>query len=240
MGLSPQPANFSAIEFSNLEALHKTPVEHFDSHVQSIYYNSGLDSRGLSYNTFKLAVAGYYNLKKAGRLSYRPILTIVDFNQPSSADRIYVVDMQQQSVLFQTLVSHGEKSGMLYANYFSNRHQSHQSSLGFYKTAETYYGQHGYSLKLDGLDRGFNHNARSRGVVVHGAYYVDHNYVRSHGSIGRSWGCPALPEGVHKDIINAIQGGSCMFIYKDNLDYLNQTPHINFHTAANFYLENGY
>lgn len=90
------------------------------------------------------------------------------------------------------------------------------SSPGFYRTAETYYGKHGYSLKLDGLEEGVNDHARERLIVIHGADYVSTDFINKHGRIGRSWGCPALPLHLTKEVIDLIKEGSCLFIYTDD------------------------
>ena len=143
----------------------------------------------------------------------RDVLTIIDFTKPSTEKRMWVIDMSTRQVLFNTWVAHGQGSGEKYATSFSNRNGSHQSSLGLYLTAETYISHNGYSLRLDGLDPGVNDNARSRGVVVHGASYVSASVIASAGRLGRSWGCPALPLDVTKPIIDTIKEGSVLYIY---------------------------
>src|SRR5690606_1715776 len=142
--------------------------------------------------SYKLPFIGYYQLKKECKIQ-KEILTIIDFTLPSSQKRMWVIDMKENKVLYNTVVSHGKNSGKEYATRFSNRPESHQSSLGFYATAETYIGKHGLSLRLDGLEKGINDNARMRDIVIHGASYANESWVDAQGWLGRSYGCPALP-----------------------------------------------
>jgi hypothetical protein len=161
---------------------------------------------------FAQAINGY-NLLKSKGLVKKSIVTLIDFSLPSSAKRLWVIDMVTNTVLFNTYVSHGMNSGGEYATSFSNAGNSNKSSLGFYATGESYIGKNGFSLKLDGLENGINSNARSRAVVVHGAYYANPTILNSQNYLGRSQGCPALPEVLSKPIINTIKGKSCLFIY---------------------------
>eukprot|EP01132_Coremiostelium_polycephalum_P021988 gene21988-26094_t len=138
----------------------------------------------------------YHNYVKniydsAGLASYG--LDIVDFDQSSTRKRLWIIDLEKKELLMNTWVAHGQRSGADVATSFSNNNNSLQSSVGFYITAETYYGQHGISLKLDGMDEGFNSNARSRSIVVHGAAYVGQHSIQALGRLGRSQGCPAVP-----------------------------------------------
>ena len=140
---------------------------------------------------------------------------------------MYVLDLENKKILFNTLVAHGRNSGTLWANAFSNNASSLKSSPGFYITAETYMGDNGYSLRLDGKEKNINDNARSRDIVMHGAPYVDQSAVQSLGFLGRSWGCPAVPEASHKEIINTIKEGTCLFIYSPDKNYLQKSPVLN-------------
>lgn len=167
---------------------------------------------------FKKAMEGFYLLKQKG-LIQKDILTIVDFSLSSTKKRLWVIDLVSNRVLFNTVVSHGMNSGGEYASRFSNSLSSNKSSLGFYSTGETYIGKHGLSLKLDGLERGINSNARARSVVVHGADYASPKVLRKQRFLGRSQGCPAVPQALKKEIINAIKGRSCLFIYHPTKSY---------------------
>jgi L,D-transpeptidase catalytic domain len=164
------------------------------------------------YECFSMALEGYYNLKEKGLIK-KDILTVIDFSMSSTRKRLWVIDMTNNKVLFNSYVSHGMNSGGEYASKFSNADSSNKSSLGFYATGEMYQGKHGLSLKLDGLERGINNNARKRSVVVHGADYADASVFKSQKMLGRSQGCPAIPEKIKTKLIKKIKGKSCLFIY---------------------------
>ena len=170
----------------------------------------------VQFDAFKSAYTGYKKLNKDNN----PLLTLIDFSLPSTEKRMYVLDIAQKEILFVSYVSHGRNSGENYATSFSNRDGSHQSSLGFYRTVGTYNGGNGYSLRLDGLEKGINDKAMQRAIVIHGADYCSENVIRSTGRLGRSFGCPALPRELNKPIIDTIKGGSLLFIYADQPEYL--------------------
>jgi hypothetical protein len=154
-------------------------------------------------------------------------LTIADFSKPSNEKRLYIIDMQNQVMLMQTLVAHGRNSGMLFAKSFSNKTASFQSSLGFYVTGNPYIGKHGTSLELNGVEQGINDKAKERAIVIHGADYVSNSFVKTQGYAGRSLGCPAVPNKEIKAIIQAIKGASCLFVYAPNSSYLKNSALIN-------------
>ena len=143
----------------------------------------------------------------------KSIVTIIDYSLPSSEKRLWVFDLHQQKLLFHTYVSHGIKSGALLSTYFSNKYDSKASSIGVYTTEKAYYGRHGVSLKLDGLDQGFNDNAANRAVVMHGGWYVEDDFIKKYGRPGRSWGCPAVPDHLIKPIVDVIKDDSLFVIY---------------------------
>ncbi|MET4073281.1 murein L,D-transpeptidase catalytic domain family protein [Hymenobacter sp. UYCo722] len=173
-----------------------------------------LGAADLPFSLLREGLVGFYNVRAAGRAAGRPVLTLVDFSRPSQLKRLWVIDVAAGRVLFHTLVAHGKASGGDLPVAFSNQEGSEMSSLGFYRTAPaTYVGKHGLSLKLQGLDPGFNTNAESRAVVVHGADYVCEEFVRAHGRLGRSQGCPALPAGQAAAIVQAIKGGSVLYLH---------------------------
>jgi hypothetical protein len=161
---------------------------------------------------FTQALKGFYSLKEKGLIK-RDILTVVDFSLSSNAKRLWIIDLSANEVLFQSLVAHGRNTGEEFASNFSNTAESFKSSLGFYATGEVYNGKHGLSLKLDGLEKGLNDNARHRAVVVHGADYVSESFIKAHKRLGRSQGCPAVPVEAAADVIRLIKGGSCLYIY---------------------------
>jgi hypothetical protein len=183
------------------------------SMVRSVYDSLHLQVSGLSRQAFDYAKAGFDKLVKQGKIINQSVISIVDFSLPSNEKRLYVLDLRNYKVLFNSLVAHGRNTGAQYANSFSNEPSSFKSSPGFYVTEETYNGKHGYSLKLQGLEKGVNDNAYDRAIVLHGASYVSDGFIRARGYIGRSEGCPAVPENMSTPIINSIKGGSCLFIY---------------------------
>ena len=150
----------------------------------------------------------------------RPLLTVIDYSLPSTERRLWVIDLARKRVLFNEMVAHGENSGENLAVAFSNRPGSRQSSLGLFRTDDTYEGEHGLSLRLTGLEPGVNDLARERRIVMHGAAYVSDAFVAERGRIGRSWGCPALPAAVHERVIDAIRDGSAVFAYYPDPDWL--------------------
>jgi hypothetical protein len=168
----------------------------------------------------EMAVAGYLNLLKDKKIQMGTPLSIIDFSLPSSTERLWIIDPENGELLHHSLVSHGRNSGGLMAQKFSNINSSFMSSIGFYVTGETYQGKHGYSLRLDGVEKGFNDNARERAIVIHGADYANEDFVAATGRLGRSLGCPALPMAFHKEIIDTIKDGSCLFIYGNDKSYL--------------------
>lgn len=189
------------------------------SSCQLLYNEMELDGV-VNYDAFEKAVAGYNKIEQKSK----EILTLVDFSKPSTEERFYVFDMRHKKLLFTSLVSHGKNSGGNYATSFSNKTGSLKSSLGFFLTENTYQGRNGYSLVLNGLEKGINDKAKERAIVIHGAAYSNPSVIASSGRLGRSFGCPALPLAVSKPIINTIKGGSLLFIYANNQNYLSYSP----------------
>ena len=188
-------------------------INNVDTYVESIYNNLTTNNFSLpKKESFTKAMEGYFELKQKGIIQ-KEILTIVDYSLSSNENRLWVVDLKKNSILFQSLVSHGRNSGNEFANVFSNRPESYKSSLGFYLTGETYFGKHGYSLRLDGLEEGINNHARERAIVVHGADYVSESFIRQNGRLGRSLGCLALSKELTKEVIDTIKNNSCLYVY---------------------------
>lgn len=207
----------------------------YTKHVDAIYQATHLKEAGLSEPTFEKALTGFYNLKKAGQLSEKSILTIIDFDQLSTKKRLYIIDLNKKEILLNTWVAHGQRSGKDEAINFSNRNDSYTSSLGFYVTGEVYKGMHGKSLKLDGMDNGFNNNARMRSIVVHGANYVSAGTINTLGRLGRSQGCPAVAPELANDVINTIEDKTVLFINKSKEAYTSK--YLDHTFAASFALE---
>ncbi|MFD0941806.1 murein L,D-transpeptidase catalytic domain family protein [Pedobacter boryungensis] len=201
-------------------------------HVNGLYNAIHLKEAGLSFPIFEKALTGFYNLKKSGQLSDKSILTIADFDQSSVSKRLYIIDLDKKEILLNTWVAHGQRSGDNEATHFSNTKDSFSSSLGFYVTGEVYRGIHGRSLKLDGMDQGFNDHARSRSIVVHGAAYVSEGTINALGRLGRSQGCPAVAPEVADEVINTIGDKTVLFINKSiptySSKYLDETLAANF------------
>jgi hypothetical protein len=200
---------------------NRGPLKDLD--IKSIYIESGINHE-LSYDVFQSALEG---LQKMSDIQNKAIITIIDYTKSSSRERLYVIDLVNKKLLYKTLVAHGRNSGEEEATSFSNDTKSLKSCLGFYRTAETYTGKNGYSLSLDGLEPGINDNARARSLVIHGADYVSQDFIKKYGRLGRSWGCPALPVSVSKEIIDKIAKGSCIFIYGNDPDYFRKSKILN-------------
>jgi hypothetical protein len=186
----------------------------------SLYDSLGLESKGLSRQAFEYALTGYNKLLNAGKLVKNNLLSILDFTLPSGKKRLFIIDIESGELVYNTYAAHGRGSGTEMAKVFSNKPNSYQSSLGFYITGETYNGKHGESLRLNGEEKGFNDNALARGIVIHSAAYADEEIVARQGYIGRSQGCPALPQNISKDVISTIKNGSCLFLYSPDKNYV--------------------
>lgn len=193
----------------------------------SIYADMDLEDSGLSRKAFESAWIGYYKLRKKGLLKRTNILTICDFSQSSSNQRMYVIDVRNRRMLYRTYVAHGINSGEEFATSFSNKMESCKSSLGFYVTSGTYTGVNGLSLRINGVDKGFNDNARKRAIVIHGANYVSMRVVHKYGVMGTTFGCPAIPTEMTTQIIPVVKNGSCFYIYYPSKKYLNQSKVLN-------------
>ena len=195
--------------------------------ISSLYDSLKLEKIGLTEEVLTYAYNGYQNLLEEGQVKEPGILSIADFSQSSTKKRLYIIDMNKFKLLSNTYVAHGKNTGMEYATKFSNKPESLQSSLGFYITRNTYFGKHGLSLKLEGKDKGFNDKAMERAIVLHGSAYSDENFVKARGYLGRSWGCPAVPEKEKTKIINTIKDGTCLFIYHPTKSYLHGSTVLN-------------
>jgi hypothetical protein len=191
----------------------------FDSKAETAYNNLNSNQFTLpNLESFKEALKGFYLLKEKG-LIQKDILTLVDFSLSSNIKRLWVIDLDTNTILYNSLVAHGRNTGEEFANSFSNSNSSYKSSLGFYATGEVYSGKHGMSLKLDGLEKGINDNARERGVVMHSANYVSNSFIKCNKRLGRSQGCPAVPQESLKEIVNTIKNKSCLFIYHPSRNF---------------------
>lgn len=198
-----------------------------NSLVNKLYDNIHLNELGLQKKVLEFAMKGFSKLMNRGRLNKDSIITIVDFSRSSREKRLYVIDLKNEALLFNTRVAHGRNSGMEYARSFSNTMSSNKSSLGFYVTQNTYIGDNGYSLRLEGLERNINDKALRRNIVIHGADYAEDSFVQERGMLGRSFGCPAVPVEESAALIDAIKNGSCLFIYSPDKKYFKLSTVIN-------------
>ena len=211
-------SNQNASRIASPVNIATTTESDFDTKALSVY-NALHGAAGVSMpakESFSKALKGFYALKEKGAVK-RDILTLVDFSLSSNKKRMWVIDLATNTILYQSLVAHGRNTGNEFAKAFSNREQSYQSSPGFYVTGEIYTGKHGLSLKLDGMERGVNDNARSRAIVVHGADYVSESFIRNNSRLGRSQGCPAVPVELAKPIISTIKDKSVLYIYHPSM-----------------------
>ncbi|MCC6077190.1 murein L,D-transpeptidase catalytic domain family protein [Pseudomonas sp. GCM10022188] len=154
-------------------------------------------------------------------------LAVIDFSRPSSERRLWIFDLKRRKLLLRELVAHGQGSGENFATRFSNREGSHQSSIGLFRTSETYIGQHGYSLRMDGLEAGINDRARERAIVIHPADYVHPAWIRRHGRIGRSHGCPAVRPEVARMVVDSLKGGQFMFSWYPDDTWMRSSAYLN-------------
>ena len=188
--------------------------DQLENTIKDLYQQCELTTK-LEFKIFRMALVGFHYLE----LANKDVMTIIDYSQPSTADRLFIIDMVNCKLLFNTLIAHGKNSGENLATVFSNVPESKISSIGFFVTAETYMGDNGYSLRIDGIEKGINHNARKRDIVIHKADYVSKAFIEQEGRLGRSWGCPALPNELSKDIIDLIKEGTCIFVYGEDESY---------------------
>lgn len=180
--------------------------------------NSQADN--LDSDVLKLSLNAYVNARRRG-LDNKQLLTIIDYSKPSTERRLWVVDLKNAKVLFNTWVTHGQNSGSVNATSFSNRPGSLKSSIGvFLTTREAYVGENGYSLRMQGLEPGFNDNAYRRDIVFHGAWYAADNVIKKYGLLGRSWGCPAVNEETARPLIDTIKNNTLVVAYYPDRHWL--------------------
>jgi hypothetical protein len=175
---------------------------------------------------FDLALRAAQCVVRSGAITDPSTLTVIDYSKPSTEKRLWVFDLRARELLYEELVAHGQGSGDNYAKVFSNEPETHASSLGLFLTEDSYVGKNGYSLRLKGLDEGFNHHAGERAIVMHGAPYVSDEFVKKNGRLGRSWGCPALREGVAREVIDRVRGNGIVFSYYPNQDWLDSSRYL--------------
>jgi len=218
-GIPRKSQNISTLFYKDYSIVEKSEAE-------LLYDSLGLEKKGLNKKVFLFAWKGYHALVSKGVLS-KTILSICDYSQSSLKKRLYVLDLDSRKLLMNTYVAHGRNSGNEFARNFSNKPDSYKSSLGFYRTRNTYYGNNGLALKIEGLEKGINDNANDRRIVVHGSNYVGGSYLKTNHKTGRSLGCPAVPEKEIDKLVKNIKGGSCFFIYHPTKTYIKKSRIIN-------------
>lgn len=206
-----------------------------DKHIEELYRDCKLKEVRLPFATFRNGMLGYYNLLRSSKLKNTRIFSIVDYDQSSTSKRMYIIDLKRRNLAHQILVAHGKKSGVNFATDFSNIPKSHQSSLGFYKTAETYEGKYGYSLRLDGFEKDINCEVRDRAIVMHSADYVSKDFIEKHGRLGRSLGCLTIEAENNKPVIDLIRNGSCIYVHKNQKEYQKRSTLLNEQKAVDYF-----
>ena len=206
-----------------------TTVQSSVQYINSLYSKIDFTRfEKLNPEVFEKAYRGFINLKAANKLNTeKEIITICDYSLSANSKRLWVIDLRDKKVLFNSFVAHGQGTGEEFATAFSNKENSHQSSMGFFVTGNTYMGEHGLSLYLHGMDDGFNSAAYQRSIVLHGAAYVCESFINAHKRLGRSWGCPAVSSTLAPQLIPLLKEGTCLFAYYPSAQYLSTSYWLN-------------
>tara|TARA_Y100000310_G_scaffold338517_1_gene428350 strand:- start:387 stop:1124 length:738 start_codon:yes stop_codon:yes gene_type:complete len=229
-------AIITGVLMSISEESYSHPNNNFQSFITQQYQTlTPLEGSKPSFDIYEKGIIGYYNLLSEGKSIDNSKLTLIDFRLSSNKKRMWVIDLKTNKVLYYRLVAHGKNTGEEYAKNFSNIKNSNKSSVGFYLTGENYYGKHGLSLRLDGMEPGFNDKARDRAIVMHSAAYVSKDFSKNIGRLGRSFGCPAIAMKDHKEIIKGLAERSLLFIYYPLDEYLAKTKLSNFQIAEEYF-----
>ncbi|WP_315012516.1 murein L,D-transpeptidase catalytic domain family protein [Capnocytophaga leadbetteri] len=195
--------------------------------IKELYNELNAAQYDLSFTAFRYAYIGYQTMKKQHRLNNKELFSIIDFTKDCNSKRFYTIDLEKMKIVYYTYVAHGKKSGERMATSFSDAVESNKSSIGFYITGNTYNGGNGYSLILQGDEKGYNSNLAKRSVVVHAADYANEDYIARNGRMGRSLGCPALPENIYKQVIETIKEKTMIFAYYNDAKYLKTSKYLN-------------
>ena len=195
--------------------------------IKELYNELNAAQYALSFTAFRYAYIGYQTMKKQHRLNNKELFSIIDFTKDCNSKRFYTIDLEKMKIVYYTYVAHGKKSGERMATSFSDAVESNKSSIGFYITGNTYNGGNGYSLILHGDEKGYNSNLAKRSVVVHAADYANEDYIARNGRMGRSLGCPALPENIYKQVIETIKEKTMIFAYYNDAKYLKTSKYLN-------------
>lgn len=221
--LGPQQLRLWAALFPLLFAMSAHAGSPTEKNIRRLADTLHAQAPNISPTVMAKAIRAYYHVRQR-HLTDKSVVTVADYSLPSTKKRLAVVDLRSIKVLFYTYVAHGKGSGEKYATHFSNKPGTEASSLGVYLTGKTYYGEHGYSLRLKGLNPKFNGAAYRRDIVMHSAWYVNPAFARKHGRMGRSWGCFALSKKVEADIVKRIRGGTVLLAYYPDPKWLHTSP----------------
>lgn len=215
----------SLLAFASIEARAATCAT---TPSESMVANLSRQAPTLRRDVLRLALASAGCANAEGLVPRNDLLTVIDYSMPSTQPRLFVFDMRTQKLRYRELVAHGKNSGGLLTKFFSNDEGSLATSIGLFVTQGTYNGSNGYSLRLRGLDRGFNDRAESRAIVMHGAKYVNNATAKALGRLGRSWGCPAVRTEIAREMINTLKGGTPIFAYYPDRSFLARSRFIKF------------
>lgn len=220
----------SFLYFANAQKLTKErqlALKKAELNIKDLYNELNAAQYNLSFTAFRYAYIGYQSMRKQRKLNDKDLFSIIDFTKDCNTKRFYTIDLEKMKILYYTYVAHGKKSGERIPTSFSDVVESNKSSIGFYITGDTYNGSNGYSLMLHGDEKGYNSNLAKRSVVIHTADYANENYIARNGRMGRSLGCPILPENIYKQVINTIKEKTMIFAYYNDAKYLKTSKYLN-------------
>lgn len=220
----------SFLYFANAQKLTKErqlALKKAELNIKDLYNELNAAQYNLSFTAFRYAYIGYQSMRKQRKLNDKDLFSIIDFTKDCNTKRFYTIDLEKMKILYYTYVAHGKKSGERIPTSFSDVVESNKSSIGFYITGDTYNGSNGYSLMLHGDEKGYNSNLAKRSVVIHTADYANENYIARNGRMGRSLGCPVLPENIYKQVINTIKEKTMIFAYYNDTKYLKTSKYLN-------------
>ncbi len=225
------------LKYSGTHTEHHKALQNFNPAIEKMCFKEKMNindlTRFFNNENFDLTqpliqtLVAVIACSQAKNLYHKNIITLIDYSKASSEKRLWVFDLNQKKLLFYTYVSHGINSGTSVVDHFSNTHNSKATSLGVYTTERSYYGRHGFSLKLVGHERNFNHRAYNRAIVMHSAWYMKDDFIQAYGRAGRSWGCPAIPKKVVRPLIETIREDALLVIYSPDENWLKKSRFLN-------------
>ena len=210
--------------FADFDSPPRVILEDFASYSKEVY--ESLEDSDLNFEAFETALKGFVKLQLENQIENTTYLTVIDMSRSANEHRFFLINLAERRIELKSVVAHGRNSGGEYARHFSNKEGSFKTSLGFYRTAETYHGKHGLSLRLDGLESS-NDNARDRAIVIHAADYVSQEFIETYGRLGRSLGCPSLSREDFDQVVHKIKNGTLLFIYYPEENYFSTSAIAN-------------